>query len=48
MVTYKHASRNGPVAGGVVSILLEIGTLVDESLAGCRQSLLLEVTFGEE
>lgn len=48
LVTYKHASRDGPVACGVVSILLEIGALVDESLAGGRQSLLLEVTLKEE
>lgn len=47
-MTYKHASRNGPIAGGVVSILLEIGALVDERLAGGRQSLLLEVTLEKE
>lgn len=48
LVTYKHACRNGAVAGGVVSILLEIVALVDERLAGGRKSLLLEVTLGEE
>lgn len=47
-MTYKHAGGDGPVAGGVVSILLEVGALVDESLTGGRQSLLLEVTFVEE
>lgn len=44
-MTYKHASRDSPIADGVVSILLQIGALVDESLAGGTESLLLEVTL---
>lgn len=44
-MTYKHASRDGPIAGGVVGILLQIGAFVNESLAGGTQSLLLEVTL---
>lgn len=45
ILTYKHASRNSPIAGSVVGILLQIRALVNESLARGTQSLLLEVTL---